>query len=92
MKAIKIHPEDNVATLINDVEQGDGVVIVSSDGETILRLVAKNSIPLGHKLALEKIEPDSDVIKYGETIGRTVEAIEEGTHVHVHNVQSRRVR
>ena len=92
MKAIRIHPEDNVATLINDVEQGVEVLIISSDGETVQKLVAKNSIPLTHKLALEKIEADSDVIKYGETIGRSIEPIEEGMHVHVHNVQSRRVR
>ena len=92
MTAIKIHPEDNVATLINDVEEKSEVTVISSDGETVQRLRAENSIPQAHKLALEKIEANADVVKYGEVIGRTTQPIEVGMHVHVHNVESKRVR
>jgi len=92
MTAIKIHPEDNVATLINDVEGKSEVTVISSDGEIVQRVMATNSIQLAHKLAITKIEKDKDVIKYGEVIGRALQSIEEGAHVHVHNVGSRRVR
>ena len=92
MTAIKIHPEDNVATLISDVEQGAEVQVLSSDGDAVQRLKAKNSIPLAHKISLERIEKAADVIKYGEIIGRSTKPIEEGMHVHIHNVESRRVR
>jgi len=92
MTAIKIHPDDNVATLIDDVEEKSEVTIISSDGETVQRVMAKNSIQLAHKLAIANIEKDADVIKYGEVIGRATQPIKEGAHVHVHNVESRRVR
>jgi altronate dehydratase small subunit len=92
MTAIKIHPKDNVTTMLNDVEQGADVRVISSEGETIQSVKVRNSIPQGHKLALEKIAAGADVIKYGEVIGRARESIEEGMHVHVHNVESKRVR
>jgi altronate dehydratase small subunit len=92
MTAIKIHPEDNVATLIRYVEQGAEVRVISSDGDTVQRIRAKNSIPQAHKLAIEKIEKDTDVVKYGEVIGNAIQPIEEGMHVHIHNVESKRVR
>ena len=92
MTAIRIHPEDNVATLISDVDAQSEIIVISSDGETVQRVRAENSIQLAHKLALTKIEKDADVIKYGEVIGRATQSIERGMHVHVHNVESRRVR
>lgn len=92
MTAIKIHPRDNVATAISDIEEKSEVTVLSSEGKTVQRMVAKNSIPLAHKIAITKIEKDECVIKYGEVIGKALQFIEEGAHVHVHNVDSRRVR
>ena len=92
MTAIKIHPEDNVATLINDAEEKSEVIVISSEGETVHRVKVKDSIQFAHKLAIKDIEKDADIIKYGEVIGRALLSIEEGSHVHVHNVESRRVR
>ncbi len=92
MTAIKIHPDDNVATLINDTEEKSEVIIISSEGETVQRVKALNSILLAHKLAIAKIEKDADIIKYGEVIGRATQSIGKGAHVHIHNVDSRRVR
>ena len=47
-------------------------------------------IPLGHKLALQKIDFDDTIIKYGNDIGRAVEEIAKGGYVHVHNVKTKR--
>jgi len=92
MTAIRIHPKDNVATLISGIKRGAEVSVVSSEGKTVQIVKARNSVPQAHKIALEKIGADADVIKYGEVIGRASVPIEEGTHVHVHNVESKRVR
>ncbi len=92
MTAIKIHPDDNVATLINDAEGESKVIIISSNGDTVRRVQVTNSLQLAHKLAIEKIEKNTDVIKYGEVIGRATQSIEAGDHVHVHNVVSLRVK
>jgi len=92
MTAIRIHPKDNVATLISGIKRGAEVSVVSSEGKTVQTVKARNSVPQAHKIALEKIGTDADVIKYGEVIGRARVPIEEGMHVHVHNVESKRVR
>jgi (2R)-sulfolactate sulfo-lyase subunit alpha len=47
-------------------------------------------IPLGHKLALKDLKPGDDIIKYGVQVGRVVEPIKTGEHVHVHNVKTKR--
>lgn len=59
----------------------------SSETRTIS---AKDTIPLGHKIALAPIEASATVIKYGQDIGRAVAAIEQGEHVHVHNLKTKR--
>jgi len=89
-KAIVMHPEDNVATLIRDVSVGE-VVEVRVEDET-KHIKAKQTIPFGHKIALRKIEKGENVIKYGEVIGKATKTIEKGEHVHVHNVKSTRGR
>ena len=40
----------------------------------------------GHKYALCDIPKDSDIIKYGQPIGRATEDIKTGDHVHSHNM------
>jgi len=47
-------------------------------------------IPLGHKIALRDFKVGDTVIKYGGDIGRAVEPIKKGEHVHVHNLKTKR--
>jgi len=84
--AIMMEKDDNVATVLSAVEKDDEVKIIQDkDHFTIL---AKESIPFGHKIALRKIAKGENIIKYGEVIGRAKNEIEKGAYVHVHNVQS----
>ena len=91
-KAIVMNPKDNVATLLSDVEEGAVVVVTSAWGDVVKKVEAAQSIPFGHKIAIARIERNELVLKYGEVIGEATEPIEEGKHVHVHNVKSLRVR
>jgi altronate hydrolase len=75
---MKIHPKDNVAVAVRDVQPGHSV-----DG-----VVARIRIAAGHKIALRDIVRSEDVIKYGYPIGRASRDIAAGEHVHVHNVGS----
>jgi len=88
VKAIVMNPRDNVATLLADVEAGGAVTVTSTNGKTAVDLKAKQRIPFGHKIALVKIERGGRVLKYGEVIGETIVPIEQGEHVHVHNLRS----
>jgi altronate dehydratase len=42
----------------------------------------------GHGIALKDIIKGEEVIKYGEVIGRSTDHIKEGSHVHIHNIES----
>ena len=88
--AIAIKRNDNVATAIRDIE-AHATVTVGIEDETLTVQVSQ-PIPLGHKLALRRIQPGGDILKYGTVIGRATRGIEAGEHVHVHNVESTRGR
>ena len=85
-------------------EEGDGVGVVVVEGvksgqqlsgwimedDKDIGVVAKNDIPIGHKVALRDYQPGDSVIKYGVEIGKVVAPIGQGEHLHVHNVKTKR--
>jgi altronate dehydratase len=88
-----VAPEDNVATCIREggVSE-DASYTVSVAGETSFSIVARATIPYGHKIALADIAAGERVIKYGMTIGTANAQIGAGQHVHIHNIDSERGR
>lgn len=90
--AIKINDKDNVATVFSHgAKAGDNVVVNGTAG-TIGELTILQDIPFGHKTALFDIEEGTEIVKFGESIGKTSKAIKKGEHVHVHNLDSMRAR
>ena len=89
-KAIAIDPKDNVATLLTDADKEDVAQVILGDRVMEFRLHEK--IPFGHKFAMKKIAKGQNVMKYGEVIGHATQDINQGRHVHVHNVESLRGR
>src|SRR4051812_41898393 len=85
-------------------EDGDGVGVVVVEGikagqeltgwvmeqDRDITVVARDDIPIGHKVALSDYKPGDTVIKYGVDIGRVVAPIRRGEHLHVHNVKTKR--
>jgi altronate dehydratase small subunit len=88
-EAIIIDPLDNVATTTTNLEAGSRVTFKFGSKK---RVKLKQSILFSHKFALEHIKKGEKVIKYGEIIGRATQSIDEGDHVHIHNVESMRGR
>ena len=88
-RALKINPEDNVATALVDIAEGGAADIVSEDG-CLTQIKALSHIPLAHKIALAEIPAGEKIIKYGESIGAATRDIHLGEHVHVANVKSLR--
>ena len=89
-RALIMHPSDNVATAVEEIQAGEEVLVPS--GKEHLMLTAAEAIPFGFKIALTDI-PRSDVIrKYGETIGTAGTRISKGTLVHIHNLEGTRAR
>ena len=87
---IVLDARDDVATALRPIAAGDEVVVRSAAGET--RLVAREAIPLCHKIALRNLANGALVRKYGQTIGEATGPIPAGAHVHVHNLRSTRAR
>lgn len=88
--ALVLHADDNVATALRPLAAG---VMVRVIGAGLDRQVAlREAVPLCHKFALVDMAVGEVVRKYGEAIGTAREAVVAGTHVHVHNLESRRAR
>ncbi|MBT9776084.1 hydrolase [Clostridium sp. MCC353] len=87
MNAILLDAADNVVTCVKEIQAGEEVRY--RHGEEIRTLAAEELIPYCHKIALETLEKGAQVIKYGETIGKTSEKIEKGhwvSHLNIYSV------
>ncbi len=84
-------PEDSVGVaVVETIEAGRTLTGWVMEADATITLLAKDAIPLGHKIALRNLGTDETVLKYGQDIGRTVAAVEQGRHVHVHNLKTKR--
>jgi altronate dehydratase small subunit len=84
--ALRMTPEDNVGTALDDLERGQTLTV---EGRTV---ELSEDVPFGHKFALQSIPEGEEVTKYGYVIGRASESIAAGDWAHVHNVESTRGR
>lgn len=91
-KVLVLNFKDNVANVLEIEGIKKGELVKINLGEEIIEVIIKENIHFGHKFAIKKINRGEEIIKYGERIGKAVEDIEKGFHVHVHNVESERGR
>src|SRR4030088_2666499 len=84
--ALVISARDNVATALEPLDAGRAICV----GD--VTIVVTESIPRGHKLALQAIRAGGPVVKYGSPIGTASIDTPPGVHVHTHNVASGRGR
>lgn len=75
---IHIHPKDNVAVALKPIPAG-----------TVFEgVAAKTDIPQGHKMALNGLAENDQVVKYGFPIGHATCPIAPGQWVHTHNMKT----
>ena len=55
-----------------------------------VKVPSSNDVPLGHKIALKDLKIGDTIFKYGHDIGKVVQEIKKGEHVHVHNVKTKK--
>ena len=85
-----LHPQDNVA--IAKVDLSPGATLVPGDeGGLHGALTLRQTVPSGHKVALQEIAAGEAVRRYGQVIGFASQAIPPGAHVHTHNLGLRDV-
>lgn len=83
---ITVEPEDNVATAIREVSEGETVTVDVGDDEVTIDVL--EDVRFGHKIALTDFEEGDTVYKYGLSVGTASTEIDAGEWVHVHNVES----
>jgi len=82
---------DNVGVVvIEDLKAGTDMLCVVTEDNSDFHLTAKHDVPIGHKIALKALKAGETAVKYGQDIGKFVQDIEEGGHVHVHNLKTKR--
>jgi (2R)-sulfolactate sulfo-lyase subunit alpha len=83
--------KDTVAVVVVEgVKSGMSLNGWIMDEDNSASVVARQDIPIGHKVALKDMASGDTVIKYGIDIGKVVAPIKAGEHAHVHNVKTKR--
>jgi altronate dehydratase len=85
-RVLRIHLHDDVAIALEPLVAGSTIELEE------LEVAVREDIPIGHKVALHSISNGAPVVKYGVPIGRASCPIAAGEHVHVHNLESDRLR
>ncbi len=83
-------PSDDVGVAVHDLTVGAEVGAVTLEGQAVGSVLVRADIPLGHKVAMHEVPQGNPVIEYGRPIGKAVQAIECGDHVHSHNLRTAR--
>lgn len=83
VKAITIHPSDNLGIALSDLNKGERVTI----GEHVTEL--KHNIEAKHKFALDDFEAGTELFMYGLVVGTAQEKITRGEAITTNNVSHR---
>lgn len=79
---IRINEIDNVVVALQDLAKGQTIRVNGKD------VVLKEDVKRGHKVAINEIQENDYVIKYGYPIGHATQLIGAGEHVHTHNTKT----
>lgn len=90
LKTLMLKPQDHVAVALEPIPAGSEVEVTCEN--ISVSIVLKEAIDFGHKFAVSSIRKGEDILKYGEVIGVANQDIEQGSHVHVHNLDGKRGR
>ena len=88
--------------IIHDEKDNVGVVVIEKitpnqncncwimENDKSVQIQSINEITLGHKIAMVNLNEGDTILKYGHDIGKVVNSIKKGEHVHVHNVKTKK--
>ena len=78
---LRLNPADDVVIACRELEAGTNLLKENT--------VVRERIPAGHKVATRAIAANQPVRRYNQIIGFTTRPVEQGAHVHVHNLEVR---
>lgn len=81
-KFIKVNKNDNLVVALTDLVENE---VIDVDGKEIK---LKEDVKRGHKVAIEEIKVNENVVKYGFPIGYAIQDIFVGQWIHTHNTKT----
>ena len=81
---------DSVGVAVTEIKAGEVLEGWVMEDDSTVTVTAINNIPLGHKIAMVPVKVGESIIKYSVKIGKTVQDIAVGEHVHIHNLKTAR--
>ncbi|HEU4575272.1 MAG TPA: altronate dehydratase family protein [Chitinophagaceae bacterium] len=81
MKTLKIHPDDNVAVALTDLQEGEKTGFNGSE------YVLVSKVPAKHKFAIQDFQTGDDIIMYGVLVGRATQPIRKGEVITTGNIR-----
>jgi altronate dehydratase small subunit len=88
IEAVVLNPSDNVGVALIALKPG---VIVKIHGRES-RVKINESVPYQHKFSINRIGAGEEIIKDSVVIGKATQDIEQGQHVHTHNMTGLRLK
>lgn len=83
-------PTDDVGVAVRDLKSGEEIGAVTLEGKFVTNVKLGSDVPLGHKVAMHDLTQGKDVIEYGRAIGIASQDAPRGSHVHTHNLKTKR--
>ncbi|MDA9843950.1 altronate dehydratase family protein [Flavobacteriaceae bacterium] len=78
---LKIHPKDNVAVALDNLNKGYQVHLEGSSFQLV------EAIPLKHKFSTQDFKPHDSIYMYGVLVGEAVKAISQGSLLTTENIK-----
>ncbi len=83
-------PDDDVGVAVTDLKAGTEIGAITLEGAPVGTVKLVDDVPLGHKVAMRDIAGGKDVIEYGRVIAVAKQGAPRGSHVHIHNIRTKR--
>ncbi len=88
IEAVMLNPGDNIGVALVNFKPGAEVKIYGRE----VRVKMAEPIPYQHKFSVIPIDSGQEIIKDGVVIGKATQNIEQGQHVHTHNMTGLRLK
>ena len=88
IEAVVLNPGDNIGVALVGLKSGASVKIYGQE----TRIKITGPVPYQHKFSITPINAGEEIIKDGVVIGKATQDIEQGQHVHTHNMTGLRLK
>ena len=88
IEAVVLNPGDNIGVALAALKSGASVKIYGQE----TRIKITDAVPYQHKFSIITINAGEEILKDGVVIGKATKDIEQGQHVHTHNMTGLRLK